>query len=98
MPISHSLSGGDANRIAAMVATTLGLGKRICESIGGGAFTETSVSGNIGQVFVYSLARSLCTRAGARGVLAVLAGPGANVGLIHLEAREAARAIENALG
>ncbi len=89
MPIVHSLKGGDDKRIAAMVATALGLGKRICESVGGGQMRETTVAGRDRHVFVYS--------AGPRGVLAVLAGPEANVGLIHLEARSVARRIEQVL-
>ncbi|PTY06073.1 hypothetical protein DB346_01520 [Verrucomicrobia bacterium LW23] len=90
LAIAHSLSSGDANRIAAMVATALGLGKRICDTIGGGALSETSFSGATGQVYVYA--------GGAKGVLGVLAGPGSNVGLIHLEARDAAGKIQQILG
>ncbi len=90
MPIAHSLAGGDQNRVSAMVATALGLGKRICESIGAGQFTETSVSGNAGLVYVYS--------AGPKGVLAVLCPPGSNIGLVNLEARDSPKKIEAVLG
>ncbi|PTY02616.1 hypothetical protein DB346_08690 [Verrucomicrobia bacterium LW23] len=90
LAVAHSISSGDSNRIAAMVATALGLGKRICETIGGGALSETSFSGATGQVYVYS--------AGTKGVLGVLSAPGANIGLIHLEAREAATKIQQVLG
>ena len=89
MTIAHALPNGEENRVAAMVATALGLGKRICESVGGGQMRETSVVGTQRHVYVYA--------AGPRGVLAVLAAPESNVGLIHLEARAAARRIENAL-
>ncbi|HSI84912.1 MAG: roadblock/LC7 domain-containing protein [Candidatus Methylacidiphilales bacterium] len=90
LAVAHSLSSGDANRIAAMVATALGLGKRICDSIGGGDLSETSFTGAAGQVYVYS--------AGKKGVLGVLAAVGSNVGLIHLEARDAAAQIQTVLG
>jgi predicted regulator of Ras-like GTPase activity (Roadblock/LC7/MglB family) len=90
LAVAHSLSGSDPNRIAAMVATALGLGKRICEAIGGGNLGETSFSGKTGQVFVYA--------AGTKGVLGVLASPGSNIGLIHLEARNAAAKIQAILG
>ncbi|VVM06654.1 hypothetical protein MAMC_01162 [Methylacidimicrobium cyclopophantes] len=82
LPVAHSLNAGDANRLAAMAATALGLGRRICETFGGGEFRETSVSGDQGQMFIYS--------AGSKAVLGVVARLGANVGLIHLEARAAA--------
>ena len=90
MIIAHSMTGGDANRMAAMVATALGLGKRMCETFGAGQLSETSVSGDQGLVFIYA--------AGTKGVLAVLAPSGGNVGLLHLEARSAAQRIATVLG
>ncbi|WP_202214736.1 roadblock/LC7 domain-containing protein [Methylacidimicrobium sp. AP8] len=89
LPVAHSLNSGDANRLAAMAATALGLGRRICETFGGGEFRETSVSGLLGQMYIYS--------AGPKAVLGVVARPGANVGLIHLEAREGASEIAQIL-
>jgi len=89
MVVAHNVGSGDVNRMAAMVATALGLGKKICESFAGGDFSETSVSGASGQVFVYS--------AGSKGVLAAIVGHGANVGLIHLECRDKAKAIASLL-
>jgi hypothetical protein len=85
LAISHSLSGADPNRVAAMAATALGLGKRIIDTLNAGTFSETSVSGSDGQIFVYA--------AGLKGVLAVICGHGVNIGLIHLEARDAAKSI-----
>ncbi|HSI83492.1 MAG: roadblock/LC7 domain-containing protein [Candidatus Methylacidiphilales bacterium] len=90
LAVAHSLSSGDANRVAAMVATALGLGKRICDSIGGGDLRETSFAGATEQVYVYA--------AGKRGVLGVLASSGCNVGLIHIEARSAASKVQAVLG
>lgn len=90
MPVTQNLLEGDANRLAAMVATALSLGKRICESFGGGALQETSISGQTSQVYIYA--------AGNKAVLSVLSGGGANVGLIHLEARNAAQKIAQILG
>jgi uncharacterized protein len=89
MTIAANLPGGDANRMAAMVATALGLGKRICETFGGGTLNETSVTGSEGQVYIYS--------AGSKGVLAVIAGKGANVGLINIECRDGAEQIQKIL-
>ncbi len=90
LSMAHSLSGSeDPNRIAAMAATALGLGKRISEMLGTGELAETSVTGSDGHVYVYA--------AGTKGVLIVVASAGANIGLIHLEAREAARNIAQML-
>jgi len=90
MAIAARLNEGDANRMAAMSATAIGLGKRLCDSIGGGELAETSVSGKQGQVFIYAC--------GAKGVLSVIATANANVGLINLECREAASKIMALLG
>jgi len=90
LAIAHSLSSGDPARMAAMVATALGLGKRISDTFGAGQFNETSVGGADGQVFIYSC--------GTRGVLAAIAPAGANVGLINIEARDAAQNVAKLLG
>ncbi len=89
MIIASNMASGDPSRMAAMVATALGLGKKICETFGGGTLSETSVSGNEGQAFIYS--------AGQKGVLGVIVASGANVGLIHLECRDAVKKITSLL-
>lgn len=75
----------DHQRVAAMSATAVGLGKRIAETLGAGEFTETSVSGRDGNAYLYAV--------GSTGVLAVITRSDTNVGLLHIEAREAARRI-----
>ena len=90
LPITHSfLNGVDPNRVAAMTATALGVGKRISESLSAGSFAEASIKGETGQIFLYS--------AGSKAVLAVLAPQECNVGLIQMEARDAAAAIATTL-
>ena len=90
LAIAHNVSTGDPARLAAMVSTALGLGKRICDTFGGGSLNETSITGDAGQVYVYA--------AGSQGVLAVMSSPGANVGLIHIECRSAANRVASVLG
>jgi uncharacterized protein len=85
MVISSNVSGGDTSRMAAMVATALSLGKKICDTFAGGDLNETSISGTAGQVFIYA--------AGPRSVLAAIVGAGSNIGLLHLESREKAKQI-----
>jgi predicted regulator of Ras-like GTPase activity (Roadblock/LC7/MglB family) len=72
-----------ADRIAAMAAAAVNLGKRVSESLSVGALVEISVTGAEGQIFLYS--------AGTKGVLAVIAPKGGNSGLVHLEARAVAK-------
>lgn len=74
-----------ADRIAAMAAATVNLGRRVNESISLGALAEISVTGADGQIFVYS--------AGTKGVLALIAPRGGNAGLVHLEARQVTKDI-----
>lgn len=86
LPIAQSFSDStDANRVAAMAATALGLGKRINDTLGTGQLTEMSVSGADGQVYVYAT--------GQKGVLAVVTPSNMNLGLLHMEARDAARTV-----
>ncbi|AAF11728.1 MULTISPECIES: roadblock/LC7 domain-containing protein [Deinococcus] len=86
LPIAQSFSDTtDSNRVAAMAATALGLGKRINDTLGTGELTEMSVSGADGQVYVYATGR--------KGVLAVVTPTGMNLGLLHMEARDAARTV-----
>jgi uncharacterized protein len=86
LPIAHSLSNGsDPNRVAAMAAAATSLGRRVSESMHAGTLAEVSVQADEGALFVYS--------AGAKAILAVLSPQGGNAGLIHLEARDAAKQI-----
>jgi len=90
LPIAHWIGGAAdpsrvaamADRIAAMAAAAMNLGKRVSESISLGALVEISVTGGEGQIFVYS--------AGTTGLLTVVAQKGGNAGLVHLESREVA--------
>lgn len=86
LPIAHALTNGaDPNRIAAMAAAASGLGRRISESISAGTLNEVQVQADDAALFIYS--------AGSKAVLAVLSPQGGNAGLIHLEARAAAKEI-----
>ncbi len=75
----------DAKRFAAMAAAAASVGRRVSESLNTGPLTEVSLVGSEGQIFLYN--------AGNKAVLAVIGQVGANTGLIHLEARWAAKEI-----
>ncbi|HPA16367.1 MAG TPA: roadblock/LC7 domain-containing protein [Verrucomicrobiae bacterium] len=90
LPVAHALHGIDPNRVAAMVSTALGLGVRITETMGIGNLVESGFGGDAGQVFIYG--------AGRAAVLAVLVGPGASVGMVHMQARSLARRLAESLG
>ena len=88
LPIAHSLTNGaDPNRVAAMATAACSLGRRISDSFGTGELGEVAVQAEEGALFVYS--------AGSKAILAVLSPRGANAGLIHLEARQAAQQISD---
>lgn len=90
LPIAKAMSDGtDAQRVAAMAATALGLGKRINDTLGSGQLTDMSVGGMDGQVYIYA--------AGNKGVLAVVCPAGVNLGLLHMEARDAAQSVASIL-
>ena len=86
LPIAHALTNGsDPNRVAAMAAAASSLGRRISDSMSAGKLGEVSIQADEASLFVYS--------AGTKAVLAVLSPQGGNAGLIHLEARTAAKEI-----
>jgi predicted regulator of Ras-like GTPase activity (Roadblock/LC7/MglB family) len=86
LPIAHALTNGaDASRVAAMAAAASSLGRRVTDSIHAGTLGEITIQADEGALFVYS--------AGPKAVLAVLGPQGGNTGLIHLEARTAAKDI-----
>ena len=67
LPIAQTMGvGTDANRVAAMAATALGLGKRINDTLGSGTLTDMSVGGSDGQVYIYA--------AGTKGVAEAIIG------------------------
>ena len=86
LPIAHSLSNGaDPNRVAAMAAAASNLGRRITDNMSVGTLGEVSIQADDGGLFVYS--------AGSKAVLVLISPQGGNAGLIHLEARSAAKEI-----
>ncbi|WP_234553998.1 roadblock/LC7 domain-containing protein [Thermus caliditerrae] len=89
LSLATDLPEAEAARAAAMAATALGLGKRIAQTSALGGLEEVVVRGQAGYLVVYA--------AGDKGVLAVTAPMGANLGLIHLEARSAAAHIAQTL-
>lgn len=90
LPVAHDFDESDAERIAAMAATALGLGKRIAERTDLGGLAETVIRGDRGYLVVYA--------AGADAVL-VMSGPlDSNIGLMRIEARAASLEIKHILG
>jgi len=90
LAVAHDLPEPDAERIAAMAATALGLGARITERTNLGTITETIIRGTQGHLVVYS--------AGNDAVL-VMSGPlSANLTLMRIEARAGAVQINSLFG
>ncbi|MEV0378738.1 roadblock/LC7 domain-containing protein [Nonomuraea sp. NPDC050643] len=78
-------AGDSAEQAAALSAALLAMSRRMLIITGQGAFEETLISGTAGFVAFYA--------AGPTIVLTVLAGPGANVGLLRLEGRKTAAGV-----
>ncbi len=90
LPVSHDFPEAEAERVAAMAATALGLGKRMTERTNMGYMHETVVRGDHGYVVVYA--------AGDNAVL-VMSGPiTSNLGLMRIEARAASAVVSKVLG
>ena len=89
LAIAHDFPEADAERIAAMAATALGIGKRISERTNMGDLSESVIHGRNGYLVVYGT--------GEDAVL-VMQGPiESNLGLMRIEARVAAVEIKQLL-
>lgn len=85
LPLASDLEGDQGDQAAALSAALVAMSTRLLTMTGRGTFEETLVSGSAGLVAFYA--------AGPTIVLTVLAGPGANVGLLRLEGRKTAAAV-----
>lgn len=85
--IASTLRDENRDRIAAMVATTTGVGRRMADTLNAGALSETTITGGDRLILLYLV--------GDNGVLAVVAKTGSNIALINMAARKAA---EKAVG
>jgi len=79
--LAHDIDGPEPDGVAALTAAALGVGARLAEATGQGAFQELLTRGEHGYIATYAVGSSV--------VLTLLAGPDANVGLLHFEARRA---------
>lgn len=90
LAIAHDFPEEDADRIAAMAATALGLGARIADRTNLGELAEAVIRGEHGYLVVYD--------AGETAVLVLLGPLDSNLGLMRIEARVAAVEIKQVLG
>lgn len=82
-------TGDDSERVAAMVATTVGVGRRMANTLNAGELDETSITGAGRLIQLYLI--------GDAGVLAVVAQSGSNIALINIAARKAAKKAQSLL-
>lgn len=75
----------EAEPVAALTASALGVAQRLTDLTGQGGFKELLVRGEDGYVATYAAGRS--------AVLTLLAEPRINVGRLHLEARRSSARI-----
>lgn len=81
--ITSTLRSENSDQVAAMVATTTGVGRRMTSTLNAGDLAETTITGKDRLILLYLV--------GGEGVLGVVAKPGANVALINMSAREIAQ-------
>ncbi|PEN07040.1 hypothetical protein CRI93_07835 [Longimonas halophila] len=85
--ITETLSDSEeAERIAAMVATTLGVSRRMARRLGAGVLNETAISATERRIQMYLI--------GSEGALAVVTAADANVALINIQARKVVKSAE----
>jgi uncharacterized protein len=78
--VTHDISGMEPSKIAAIVATTLGLASQATLATGRGPFREAVARGSDGYLVAYA--------AGPSAVIAVIGDTGLNVGMLHYEMRD----------
>lgn len=69
-----------SNRLAAMAAASLGLGKQVISTVFSGDLTEITVSGNNGKVLVYSISNN--------SVMVIVTKEQPNVAMVNWEAQK----------
>lgn len=85
MSIACDGADGSGEQVAALSAALLALSRRMTIMTGQGVLEETLISGTAGFAAFYA--------AGPTIVLAVLAEPGTNLGLLRLEGRKTAASV-----
>ena len=84
LPVVSDLKGGlSAEKLAALTATALSVGKRIMPSLGMGEVSEITISSNDGKLFLYMI--------GSTAVLCLLTPRNVNLGMVFLKAGEVAK-------
>ncbi len=83
LAIGSDFQEDEAARVAAMAASSIGLGNRITKTAEIGAMKDMMIEGREGMLILYM--------AGSSGVLAIRAPERSNLGLIRLEGPKAAR-------
>lgn len=83
--LAHDTNGPEPEGVAALTAAALSVGARLAQATGQGAFQELLTRGEHGYIATYAV--------GTHVVLTLFAGPDANVGLLHFEARRAGERI-----
>lgn len=87
--VANDIPGLEPTRIAALIATTLGLARQSTEATGRGRFHESLTRGSDGYLAVFA--------AGERAVIAVLGTPDMNVGMLHYHIRDLTKRIAHHL-
>lgn len=85
LSVATDFPSDEGARVAAMAASSIGLGNRMTKVTDVGTMKDMLIEGNDGILVIYM--------AGSGGILALRAPRGANLGLIRLEGPVAAKSI-----
>jgi predicted regulator of Ras-like GTPase activity (Roadblock/LC7/MglB family) len=86
--VAHDLPELEPARVAAVIATTLGLARQAVQVTGRGQLSEAIVRGSAGNLAVFAI--------GHGAVLAVLGRRDLNIGMLHYQTRAVVERIEKA--
>lgn len=89
LPIMHSVGDRDPDRLAAMATAAQNFGSRVTVGLNMGEVSDIRISGETGDVFIYS---------GGKSVVALISPKDGNAGLLHLEAGTMARKVQALVG
>lgn len=90
LPLAAELKdGASSDRLAALVATALSIGKRMMPSIGMSTVTEFSITTGEGRLFIYAI--------GDSAALCILTPKTVNLGMVLLKAGDVSKKLATVL-
>ncbi|MCK9408090.1 MAG: roadblock/LC7 domain-containing protein [Bacteroidetes bacterium] len=91
LPLVSDIKGGtSADKLAALMATTISMGRRIMPSLSLGEVSEFTITSSEGRLFIYLI--------GTSAALCIITPKSVNIGMVFLRATESAKKLSSAVG